>query len=398
MRHHRRRQLRQRVQTPRTLITRRLRALCGLAWLCLFALPAHAQDGLGPIRGFGFDLSLDGGIGVGVQHDLNNNFLGRLRVGALYVTEPMAYALGITGELGGLAGQGFGISAEASHFNGAWGRIGGSRVQHGEWMSQLTLGYLFFGLEWQHRYATSRSVSDAVMVVFRVPIGLWWFLMRDPTPSHSSFPPRSNVSTPATPARIEPASAVPPGDRLLASRLVDEATLAEQQEHWAEAEALLARANRLDPSPLLTLRLARAQRRADHVVSAADSLRRFIAAAVTPQEIEARPAAEQERLEALALVAHLRLRVEPLSDNESVWLDDQPFSVDALGYPYPIDPGTHVIVVKRGDTVLLRQEISAAPGGNVHLKLDPTQAPAPTSQPDEDRGVNAGTGAGQSAE
>jgi hypothetical protein len=195
---------------------------------------------------------------------------------------------------------------------------------------------------------------------------------------------------------------VHPGDRLLAARLIEEANLEEQQEHWREAETLLSRAAVLDPSPLLTLRLARVQRKAMHVVAAADNLRRFLDAAVTPAEIDARTDAERERLEALSLLGYLRLRVEPLSENETVWLDGNAFSVAALGYPFPIDPGAHVIEIKRAGEVLLRREFNATAGENVSLKIDPTEPePAtatPPSEASEQGGLNVGAGARERTE
>lgn len=395
------------MQTSRALTASLLALCCGSLLWCSAAPRAFAQAGLEPVTGFGWDLTLDGGVGFGIAHQLDNNFLGRARIGALYFSEPLVYALGITGEVGGLADYGAGLAFEVSHFDGLWARVGGSRVHGGDWMTQVTAGYLFFGLEWQHRFESSVAVSDALMFVFRVPVGVWWFLMRDQHPPQSPVVPLGPEPTPESRAQSIPS--VHPGDRLLAARLIEEANLAEQQQHWPEAETLLSRAAVLDPSPLLTLRLARVQRKASHVVSAADNLRRFVDAAVTPDEIDARPDAERERLEVLSMLGYLRLRVEPLLEGESVWLDGQRFSVAALGYPYPIDPGAHVIEVKRGDDLLLRREFNAGPGDNVSIKFDPhaastNEAPSDNastddaSQTSEQRGVNVGAGAGQGTE
>lgn len=392
----------------------RVRVLLATVLLWSFAATTHAQGSLEPTQGFGWDLELDGGVGVGVQRQLRNNFLGRLRVGALYVGEPWVYALGVTGEVGGLAEYGAGLTLSVSHFDGFWARLGGSRVAGDDWMTHATLGYLFFGVEWQHRLDSSRVASDALMMVFRVPVGVWWFLMREQQPvapqrSQRVEPFRDETADPRL-ASVPSVTAVSAGDHLLSARLLEEAAVAEQQEHWVEAEELLARAARLDPSPLLTLRLARVQRRVQHLVAAADNLRRFIDAAVTAEELDARTQAERERLEVLSLLSYLRLRVEPLAEQESVWLDGQAFSVAALGYPYPIDPGSHLIVVKRGEQEILRREVSVAPGGNLTLKLDPTAPPAreaaessegsessERSEPSEHRALDVGTGTGEPA-
>lgn len=364
------------VTTPRRVLpSRRLGRALVVVCLVLFGAPttSHAQGTLASRSGFGFDVNLDGGLAAALDGNLDNNFLGRLRLGGVYVTEPWVLALGVTGELGALAKYGFGVAAELSHLDGLWGRVGGSRVQGDDWMTQLTLGYLFFGLEWQHRFAHAVSPQDALVLVFRVPLGMWWFLMRDPP--QSSQRAMAVAATAHDPSGREAAdTAVSVGDRLLASRLLEEATLAEQQQHWREAADLLTRALRLDPAPLLTLRLSRAQRKVGRLVLSADNLRRFLDSAATPPELAARADAEAERLEVLGLLCTLRLRVEPLADDESVWLDGEPFSVAALGYPFPIDPGPHTIVVKRGADEILRREIQADAGGVVQLTIDP-QAP-----------------------
>lgn len=353
-----------------------------VAWLAAFVAPTTvtAQGTLAPRSGFGFDVNLDGGLAVALDGDLDNNFLGRLRLGGVYVTEPWVLALGVTGEVGALAKYGFGVAAELSHLDGFWGRVGGSRVQGDDWMTQLTLGYLFFGLEWQHRFDRAAPAQDALVLVFRVPFGMWWFLMGDP-PQSSQRAMAEMASERDSQGADTSDTSVSAGDRLLASRLLEEATLAEQQQNWSDAEALLSRVSRLDPSPLVTLRLSRAQRKAGHLVLSADNLRRFLDAAATPPELAARADAEAERLEVLGLLSTLRLRVEPLADTESVWLDGEPFSVAALGYPFPIDPGPHTIVIKRGEDEILRREVHAEAGGVVQLTIDP-QAPT------EDRGAS----------
>lgn len=279
-----------------------------LLMLCVCPAVTSAQSVLAPVRGFGWDLELDGGVGFGLQRQLENNFVGRLRVGALYFDEPIVYALGVTSEVGGLADYGVGLAFEASHFDGPWARIGGSRVARDDWMTQLMVGYLFFGLEWQHRFDADSPVNDALMLVFRLPVGVWWFMMREQRPMHGPLPSMPEPSPPPS----------EPDDR--------------EHEEAAEPHAVL------------------------------------------------------------------RLRVEPLAQNDTVWLDDQPFSVAALGYPYEINPGTHVIVVKRGDVVLVRLEISAEAGGNVSLKVDPTTSGTMVgSEANEARGVDVRPGAGETA-
>jgi hypothetical protein len=56
----------------------------------------------------------------------------------------------------------------------------------------------------------------------------------------------------------------------------------------------------------------------------------------------------------------------------------------------------HVIVVKRDDAVIMRLELSAEPGGNVSLKLDPTTVRGSAgSEANETGGLDVHAGPGE---
>ena len=127
------------------------------------------------VKGWSWDLQIEGGLGFGLDGRLPDIALGRLRAGALLADEPLIYNLGITGELGGLASRGAGVEMEVNHFGGPWLRAGFSYLRGDDWMTRASLGFAIFSLEWQHRLA-SREPRNALMFQLRLPIGIYHFL------------------------------------------------------------------------------------------------------------------------------------------------------------------------------------------------------------------------------
>jgi hypothetical protein len=172
-----------------------------LALLCMVAL-AGAIDGVHPVhahaqvfaeelraRGFWPDVALAFGAGIGLGHALDTPVFGRLRVGALYAYEPLVVNLGVSAELGALAGRGFGAELELNHFGGPFVQLGLDRVTDRDFMTHAMLGFSLFGLEWQHRLDS--SPSDALLFVLRAPIGIWWFLLKNERPARRGRRDRS---------------------------------------------------------------------------------------------------------------------------------------------------------------------------------------------------------------
>lgn len=148
------------------------------------------------VKGFWPDLALSFGAGTALgEGSLATAVLGRARIGALYAYEPMIINLGITGELGALARRGLGVELELNDFGGLWLQLGMARVRGEQWMSHATLGFSVLGLEWQSRFGANVRPDDALLVVLRVPLGIWSFLVVDDARRSSRKP----VSKPAAP-------------------------------------------------------------------------------------------------------------------------------------------------------------------------------------------------------
>jgi len=153
--------------------------------LALGPAPLRAQSlvgGVQPVRmnhveGFGPDAQLVGGLGFGLDGKLDNYFLARGRLGLLYATAPWIVNLGVTAEVGALAGLGWGAELELSRGGAFFGSVGVSRVDQDRWLMHAGLGFMIFGMEWQHTFE-GPSPNNALLLEVRLPLGLWWLQKR----------------------------------------------------------------------------------------------------------------------------------------------------------------------------------------------------------------------------
>ncbi|HEX2678190.1 MAG TPA: hypothetical protein VHM19_16160, partial [Polyangiales bacterium] len=314
-----------------------LLAAHGVAWSLLLAfallvsVPAHAQVFAEELRtkGLAPDLQVQGGVGFGLGHSLDNNFLGRARFGLLYAYEPWIVNLGPVLELGGLAGLGGGGEIEINSFGGAFGQIAFSRVQHEAWMTHLALGFTIFGLEWQHRFESSRDY-DALLFDVRAPLGIWWFLTHDEDQKEKRAkakaakaagemrfiggqpaPEQANAQQAAT------AKGPSEDDRFRAEKDIERAREERAKGNHALAAEALLHAYQLDPDPMVLLLLSDAELAAGGMVSAAHDLKRFLDTASSPEAKEKVPET-QAKLEALQRrIPQLRVAFDPAPDSPS---------------------------------------------------------------------------------
>jgi hypothetical protein len=129
----------------------------------------------------------------------------------LLAYEPFILTVDFTGELGALARGGWGGQLELDHFSGLWAQLGFAHVRGDEWMSHAQVGYTILGLEWQSRFSDKEKPSDALLVVLRLPLGIWSFLIYDHVRRTAVHEPR-RVTAPAaakTPAPNAPAASTP---------------------------------------------------------------------------------------------------------------------------------------------------------------------------------------------
>ncbi|HEX7479650.1 MAG TPA: hypothetical protein VF331_17730 [Polyangiales bacterium] len=346
---------------------------------------------LPPIRGFGPDAQITGGGGFGLGRSLDNNFLGRARLGLLYAYEPWLVSAGVTGEVGALAGLGVGAELELNHFDGAYAQLGLARAQGVELMSHVAVGYTIFGMEWQQRF-THTGVDHALLAEVRLPLGMWWFFVGHDKYKRDRQKHRAELNASATNAfvgegkRSPPAREPEPGpsadDRYRAEKALERARLhTKQGEHALAAEAF-TQAYALDPDPLILVRRADAEVAQGKLVLATRDLQRFLQLAVSAEAMEHKSDVSQ-RVQALSLrLAQLRLSCSDARGDELVLVDAEPAPGLLLGYDLPLDPGSHVLVIRRGDTELLRRELAVVEGQIVRVEVALAQGqPAASGQP-----------------
>jgi len=131
--------------------------------------------GLPAMRGVSWDFELELGVGFAVQGDLDDELLGRARGGVLFIQEPFFLSVGVTGEVGGLAGYGVGLQGDLIHLWGGYTfQVGAEYAEGGAWIVHAGLGYAILSAEWQHDFDTD---ADALFFKLRIPIGIVFYGM-----------------------------------------------------------------------------------------------------------------------------------------------------------------------------------------------------------------------------
>jgi hypothetical protein len=359
------------------------------------------------VNGLGPDAQLAGAVGVGFGGHLRNPFLGRARVGALYVFEPFIANAGISFEVGALGKLAIGCELELNAWRGLFAEVGFARVDPTEWMTHAVLGFTVLGIEWQHRWSQA-SPSDALLLEVRLPFGIWWRMVgrTNEAPSSAASPasdPRVLRPAPAplvvqrplppraaggqlaaadsgadnatgansidAPAHAETRTDAAAAERVEVAEALAEADRASLQSDYTAVASALQRAYMLHPDPLLLPRLAQAQAARGRLVLAARDLRRFMAS--TAGALASQRASAQAQLDSVEhRLAHLRVELVGVAGGEELQVDGVPEPTATLGYDVAIDPGTHDLVLSRKGHALARRTFSAKEAELVRLALD----------------------------
>jgi len=385
------------VRTTRCERIARASRIRALAWLIVLACTcpelARAQEpGSAPnrLQGFGPDAQIVGGGGFGLSGNLDNNFVGRLRLGALYAYEPWLFNAGMTLEVGALAGVGVGGELEVNRFDGVYANLGLAKIEHDHLMGHLGVGYLVFGVEWQHAFSGGKP-SDALLLEVRLPVGYWWattgrkkarrapssepltrpVVVRPPLPAaaepigpHSA---QSAVNAPPGSASTEPAAdggASEPADgasvELLLQRqhaLDDAARAHDAGEHAAELAAL-KRAYSLQRDPQLLLRITDAALAQSRLVPAAAALERFLDTVAEPSASREASVVRARLATLVQRIPKLRLSLTNARGDERVEVDGRAEPGALLGYDVRLEVGEHRVTVHRGAQRLVDEQFN----------------------------------------
>lgn len=174
----------------------------------------------------------------------------------------------------------------------------------------------------------------------------------------------------------------------LARQEFDAGMAAARETQWEDARQHFARSYELAPRPVTLLNLAGAQAQSGQLVAASESYRRFMSTASERDAERFRAQAEQALAAAEARIGHAELHAEGLAEGDEVRLDDDPISRASLSLTMPLDPGDHVITVRRHGVEVARTAFGVTEGGASTVRLI-----VPRSVPSAADAARAGGGA-----
>jgi hypothetical protein len=383
----------------------RWRSLAIVFALLALSRPVHAQA---RIQGAAPDIQIAGGVGLGLDDKIDNNFLGRVRAGVLYAYEPYWVDAGFVVEVGALSDVAIGGELEWNEFHGFFANAGLTYNRDEQLTGHLTAGYLIFGLEYQHSFA-DRNPSEALLFSVRVPLGFWWFtsgreqrpFAPPPTTSEPAAPqkPTAPAAPGGTPIQPRPLGAQPPPGAPATARVtvdpqtreriersehaLEEATLAGVRGDYPAQSDALRRAYAAQPDPALFLRIADAEIARDRRAAAAEALQQFLASTATTDSaagLVQKHDAETKLNQLLPQLARLRLTLAGPHGDEEVSIDGDVQRSALLGYDVLVDSGSHLLSIRRAGTELLQKPFEAHPGELVRLELG---LPLPAASPPE---------------
>ena len=163
----------------------------------------------------------------------------------------------------------------------------------------------------------------------------------------------------------------------LARRLFADGVRAAEEHRLEDARAAFERSYALSAREVTLLNLAVVLADAGKLVAAAEAYRRFLARA--DADMEARHGADARW--ALAglerRLASVTISARNLQDGDEVRIDDTLIAREGLGLAVPVDPGTHIVDVRRGVRSCARRAIRLSEGGSSDVELDATCPPSP---------------------
>lgn len=182
-----------------------------------------------------------------------------------------------------------------------------------------------------------------------------------------------------------------------AQRLFNQGVAAARENRWADAREAFARAYALSQRPVVLINLAAAEVRTGRLKEAATDYRRILQADGAPETAPFRKAATDVLPALEARIPRIRLHATGLGATDVVEIDGETVSADRLEEPRLVDPGAHVVVVKRSGTERSRVSFSVAEGEShdisVSAPLDPQMFSPPAIPMDTPPGADLATSA-----
>lgn len=168
-----------------------------------------------------------------------------------------------------------------------------------------------------------------------------------------------------------------------ARRLFTEGVAAARAKNWEEAHDRFNRSYQAAPRVMTLFNLAGAQKNTLRLVAARVSYGRFLEQTSDGgQHVAYRRDAQREVDELSRRIPVLTVTVAGLADGDAVELDGRPLDRASLETPLPVDPGEHVLLVRRADHVVAREVVRAEEAARPAVELRvPLAAPRVTPEP-----------------
>ena len=160
----------------------------------------------------------------------------------------------------------------------------------------------------------------------------------------------------------------------LARRLYDEGVEAVGKTRWSVAHDRFKASYELSPRVLTLFNLAGAQRETSRFVESSESYRKFLRETSDGRYPELRSEATSALEQIEKQIAQLTIAITNIEAGDVISIDDIEFPRAALGEPFPMNPGVHVVAVRRSGAPLSSKSVTLAPGVAETVKLELTSA------------------------
>ncbi|HEU4729315.1 MAG TPA: hypothetical protein VFT22_15545 [Kofleriaceae bacterium] len=177
----------------------------------------------------------------------------------------------------------------------------------------------------------------------------------------------------------------------IARKLYDEGVEAASKGQWSLAYDKFKSSYELQARSATLFNLASAQAQTGRLVEASESYRRFLRE-TDSRYADSRADATSQLDSIEKQIARLTLQITNLEQGDVVTVDDIEFPQSVLREPIPMNPGAHVVVVRRGSSMLVTRQITLATGAAESMQIDVQAKVDLTLHPADGASQTTGTG------
>jgi hypothetical protein len=145
---------------------------------------------------------------------------------------------------------------------------------------------------------------------------------------------------------------------------------AAREGRWDVALKDFERSYALYPHPQTLFNVASARRQLGKLVSAAEAYRKYLHAPPSDTDPDSRAQAEAALLQIEPALPQIAVHAPGLQPGDELLLDGAALSHSALELTLPVDPGAHLLLVRRDRVELTRREFSVEPKSKLDLTLE----------------------------